>query len=243
MIIYKITNTVNSKGYVGQTRQTAKARFSNHKSKAKNSNSKALLHEAMREYGSDAFTIEVLEKIDSEERLNEREKYWIQHENTLSPNGYNETLGGDVLNCHFSHGSKTKNIMRAKKEGMFAGKDNPFYGKHHTEETKKLMHESAKSRVVTDEWKANIYKTRKRKPVVNLDTGEVFVSARHACRYYGKNPDSGTAGCVAKVCRKEKKYKTVMGYHFEYYDPVIHDNTVPSLKFITEEGVTTIRKE
>ena len=242
MIIYKITNKVNGMAYIGQTRQNLNARFSSHKSKAKNSDSKSLLHIAMREYGYDSFTAEVLEVVHDENMLNDREIYWIKKEHSLQPNGYNTTKGGEIKNCHFSHSEKTKRKMSEKKKGMFAKENNPFYGHNHSEQTKKTMRERAKHRIVTDEWRANISKTRKRRPVINIDTGEVFESVRHACRYYGKNPDSGTAGAITKVCKKEPKYKTVMGYRFEYYDPKVHDNTVPSLKHI-KEGVTTIRKE
>lgn len=242
MIIYKITNTVTGMAYIGQTRQTLNARFASHKSKAKNSNSRSLLHEAIREYGNEAFTAEILEVIEDESMLNSREIYWIEHEKTLHPNGYNTSKGGEVENCHYKHSENTKEKMRNMKKGKFQKENNPFYGHHHTEKTRAIMSEKAKRRVVTDEWRTNIYKSRKRKPVINLDTGEVFVSARHACRYYGKDPDSGTAGAIANVCNKKPKYKTAIGYRFEYYNPDVHDNTVPSLKHI-EEGVTTIRKE
>lgn len=240
VIIYKITNKINGKVYIGQTRQTIKARFNRHIQRALNEpHYDYALCNAMRKYGIESFEIELVEKVNDESELNDREIYWIDYFNSVSPNGYNMTYGGGGTNG-YEHKEEDKKIMSMKKWGMFQKENNPFYGRKHSKEQIEKWKKERSGRKLTEEWKQNISKTRKRKPVINIDTGEVFESARHVCRHYGKNPDSGTAGTIAKVCRKQKKYKTVMGYRFEYYNPKIHDNTVPSLKHI-KEGVTTIR--
>lgn len=240
MIIYKITNIQNGKIYVGQTIQSFKSRMNEHKKKMRNG-ANFPLYNAMRKYGIDNFTFEVISSAASQEELNEKEIFWINYFNSEYPNGYNLTSGGaGTLNYHHTECDIEK--MRALKAGAYDGDKNPFYGKHHTPEQIEKWKRERKGRKLSEEWKQNISKTRKRIPVINIDTGEVFESARHAARYYGKDPDSGTPGTIAKVCRKEPKYKTCLGFRFEYYNPQIHDNTVPSLQFL-KEGVTTIRKE
>ena len=240
MIIYKITNKINEKVYIGQTIQTLNSRKNEHKKRARNKTNLPL-YNAINKYGEENFLIIQIDEANSLEELNIKEQYYIKHYNSMYPNGYNLTSGG-AGTFNYKHTKEDKAIMSQLKKGMFKGEDNPFYGKHHTEEQKAKWSRERKGKKLSEEHKLKISKTRKRKPIINIDTGEVFESARHVCRHYGKDPDSGTASAIAKVCKKEPKYKTCLGYRFEYYNPNIHDNTVPSVKFINE-GVTTIRKE
>lgn len=240
MVVYKITNTLNGKIYIGQTLQPFNSRVNEHKKKMRNG-TKHPLYDAMRKYGISAFSFEVIDTAIDADDLNKKEVYWIEHFNSMHPNGYNLTSGG-AGTFDYHHTDDDKQRMSKLKNGVFDGSKNPFYGKHHSPEQIAKWKRERKGRMLTEEWKANISKTRKRVPIINIDTGEVFESARHAARHYGKDPDSGTPGTIAKVCQKIPKYNTCMGFHFEYYNPEIHDNTVPNLQFL-KEGVTTIRKE
>ena len=94
--IYKITNKVNKKVYIGQTRNPIEYRWQHHLYKGKNPDKPDTdypLYRAMRKYGLENFEISMVEEIDNE-LLDERECYWIQQENSLTPNGYNCDLGG-----------------------------------------------------------------------------------------------------------------------------------------------------
>lgn len=90
--IYKITNTINSKIYIGKTERTVKERWQEHLR-----HSKTLInipiYRAFNKYGIENFTIETVEECDSS-IVNEREQYWIEYYNTYK-NGYNCTLGGE----------------------------------------------------------------------------------------------------------------------------------------------------
>lgn len=96
--IYKITNLVNKKPYVGKTVNTVAVRWAKHKDEAFNQNSPWLIHRAMRKYGIENFVIEELEKC-SDEILSEREQYWIRVINSYFKDGYgyNMTIGGDGI--------------------------------------------------------------------------------------------------------------------------------------------------
>ena len=89
-IIYKITNLINGKIYVGQTRRTLEERIGEHK-RHKN----GLIGLAIKKYGWKNFKVEVLEECTSSDQLNEREIFWIAKLNCKIPNGYNKTDGGD----------------------------------------------------------------------------------------------------------------------------------------------------
>ena len=91
--IYKITNTVNGHMYVGKTTKTIEQRWEEHQKKAKQHPNR-YLYDAMNCYGYDNFLIEVVEEC-CNEVLDEREQYWIAQFDTLIPNGYNMTMGGE----------------------------------------------------------------------------------------------------------------------------------------------------
>lgn len=95
--IYKITNTVNGKIYIGQTRKAVKTRWTNHVTASNNPNHKdynILFHNAIRKYGREAFQVEIIEECDNS-LLNDREIYWIDYlQSTDKSKGYNLTLGG-----------------------------------------------------------------------------------------------------------------------------------------------------
>lgn len=88
--IYRITNKKNQKVYIGQAKNPYK-RFDDHYRIATSGRDEYPIHLAMKKYGKDSFVLEIIEWTQD---YNEREKYWIQKENTLAPSGYNVALGG-----------------------------------------------------------------------------------------------------------------------------------------------------
>ena len=92
--IYKITNKLNNKVYIGQTICQPSKRWYHHLADA-NLGSNVKFHRALRKYGKDNFTRDIIEEID-DELLDEREIYWIEYYDSFK-NGYNSTKGGDVV--------------------------------------------------------------------------------------------------------------------------------------------------
>ena len=93
--IYKITNTVNGKCYVGQTTRRPEERWSQHKTAAFHENKEAYnypLCKAIRKYGIDNFKFEVIEQCEISD-LDDKEIYWIRFFNSCK-NGYNQSKGG-----------------------------------------------------------------------------------------------------------------------------------------------------
>ena len=105
MIVYKITNLVNGKIYIGQTTQTFNKRYrgagvgiervKGHyemKGNVKNQH----LYNAIIKYGVDSFKVEILEHCISEKNLNETELKYIKiYDSTDDEKGYNIETGGD----------------------------------------------------------------------------------------------------------------------------------------------------
>lgn len=88
-IIYKITNKVNGKSYIGKTRYTLEFRWRQHIHCKDN----VYFHKAIRKYGIDNFSPEILEECDLKD-IDSKEIYYIAKYNTFE-DGYNLTRGGD----------------------------------------------------------------------------------------------------------------------------------------------------
>ncbi len=144
--IYKITNGVNGKMYIGQTSTSIAQRWYEHKYTAHYFNSNRCqdhLYCAMRKYGIDNFAIETVEEVD-DSRLDEREQYWIAFYDTCN-SGYNMTLGGsgghtidhDLINTLWNQGFCVKEISEkvpcADSTAVAVLKSNPSYS---TEESR-----------------------------------------------------------------------------------------------------------
>lgn len=97
--IYKITNLINNKIYIGYTSRTIERRFYEHKRDSFSKSDKSqnsCLHQAIKKYGKENFIIEeILNFNESEQDWRELEQYYISFYNSLAPNGYNILVGGD----------------------------------------------------------------------------------------------------------------------------------------------------
>lgn len=100
--IYKITNKLNNKVYIGQTIQKPIERFYQHCTKKCDKYIlNMVIHKAIFKYGKDNFTFEVIEEV-PKQQLNEREEYWIKYYNSYT-DGYNSTKGGQKGNKPFKN--------------------------------------------------------------------------------------------------------------------------------------------
>ncbi len=92
--IYKITNDINNKVYIGKTNQSVDRRFAQHRKDCqKKRYEKRPLYDAINKYGIDHFYVDVIEECDASD-AGDREQYWISQYNSYH-NGYNATKGGD----------------------------------------------------------------------------------------------------------------------------------------------------
>lgn len=127
--IYRITNKVNGKFYIGKTTKPVEHRFKTHIKNHKTQNT--YLYHAMRKYGVEQFIVEHIESVSDKTQLNQREKYWIA---LLTPQ-YNMTSGGDGGNTssspNYKLGMKNRIHPHTPSYGML-GKTHPMKGKNLT---------------------------------------------------------------------------------------------------------------
>ena len=93
MIIYKVTNKINGKCYIGQTRHSLEFRKKSHLTKA-HSGVNTHFYSAISKYGDDNFEWEIVCSTNDKRRLNELETFYIQKYDSIK-HGYNMVDGGD----------------------------------------------------------------------------------------------------------------------------------------------------
>lgn len=109
--IYKITNRINNKVYIGQTSRKLSHRWADHKRQS-TSGKRFHLHEAMLKYGVANFIIEEIEKLGTQLEANQRERYWIQYYDAIE-NGYNICSGPED---HATMGSRSWTTLTAEQQ-------------------------------------------------------------------------------------------------------------------------------
>lgn len=141
MIIYKATNKINGKVYIGKTIYSLNKRMSVHVcSKV------GYFSHALRKYGLQSFDISIIDAAQSEEILNEKEIYWIKTFNCRAPNGYNLTDGGE--------GTSGRIVSEETKKRMVAGM---------TAEGRVRMGAASRNRIYTHKMRENLSNAAKKR--------------------------------------------------------------------------------
>ena len=120
--IYKITNLINGKCYIGQSINIEK-RWKDHQIVATNPNDNGYnypLYKAIRKYGQENFSWEVIEECD-QNLLDEREVFWISYYDSYN-NGYNQTLGGNNIPSEARWSKLSKDQVKEIKEKLLTQK-------------------------------------------------------------------------------------------------------------------------
>lgn len=194
--VYKITNKVNNKVYIGITSKGISARWKEHIYSAEHG-CPFKLHNAIRKYGKENFSIELIDFCNSWEELTEKEQYYISEYKSLQDEfGYNMTEGGDGTfgRCHTE---ETKEKIRQKA-----------IGREVTEATRLKLSEAGK--IITEAREAyrnsgNIGSSR-RKPVLQYTKDGKFIS-----EYCGVNEASRLTGIHVTTLSNALKGRNITG--------------------------------
>jgi len=153
-IIYKCTCLKNDKSYIGKTIKDLSLRVRQHLADSKRLNH-LILYRAFKKYGFSSFKWEPIHKC-SVDKLDKMEKFYIKELDTMKPNGYNMTPGGDGMPNGYKHSEETKRKIGLSKIG-----NKNWVDKKHTNETKKKMSDAQKGKSFTEEHKKNLRIARK----------------------------------------------------------------------------------
>lgn len=123
-IIYKIYNSVNDKVYIGKTIRPIKDRFNRHiKDAMKTPNTEIHLQRAIRDYGPDKFYVIQIDTAESEQELNDKEKFWIKQLNSIQ-DGYNVAEGGEGGNTYKGLSKEQLDAVKQKIGNKNSGRNN-----------------------------------------------------------------------------------------------------------------------
>lgn len=157
-IIYKATNTINGKVYIGQTKQDFESRKRYHYFYM-NQGVDFVFYRALRKYGWDNFHWEIIDTANSEDELDNKEIFWISHLKSYiydeNSNGYNMTLGGEGARGRVVSDETRKKLSKAKK-----GENNPLFGKNLSEEHRRKISDGNKGKNVSEETRIKMSKSQ-----------------------------------------------------------------------------------
>jgi group I intron endonuclease len=135
-VVYCAVNQVNNKIYIGLTSQILKRRIATHICKSKNPQNN-YFHNALNTHGKDSFKWYVLYQSNDINQLKEKETFYInEFKSNDREKGYNLSTGGE---CPVFNQESCEKISKKAKERNLNGENNPFYGKKHSEETRKHL--------------------------------------------------------------------------------------------------------
>ena len=110
-IIYKLTSP-SGRSYVGLTKQSLEQRLHRHKSEVR----ARPISNAIKKYGLDSFVVEILHEC-HHACLGALEQLEIARHNTIVPNGYNQTIGGERSMLGYRHTDEARSKMSASHKG------------------------------------------------------------------------------------------------------------------------------
>lgn len=226
MIIYKITNIINDKLYIGKTTKSLEWRWKVHICHSKNKNYHGLLQRAIAKYGADNFKLEIIDSAKSEEELNEKEKYWIEYyKSYLKEKGYNLTKGGEggaLVGEALERMKRSKKGQKHSEErkssgytylkGINKGKKNAMYGKKPANAGKTMEEFFGKERadeikeVIRESTKQGMINSKKYQKYLENFKKQYYENPRY-CTHCGKLIEykSGYIPHVCKECKEKEK--------------------------------------
>lgn len=206
MIIYKATNKLNNKKYIGLTTKTLEERKRTHAFGAKNGTT--YFNRAIREYGVEGFNWEEIDTADTIEELRSKEEEWILYYDTFDnkDKGYNTSSGGQYFKITEAEKIRRSERARGENNPMY-GVPSPMKGKKFSKSHRRKMSESGKK--VDRVWLRGETNPSAR-PVIDLTTLEVYGTIKEASEALSISVDS--------IRYSFQKNEYVKGHLFQIYE-------------------------
>lgn len=216
MIIYKTTNSINGKVYIGKDSKNKKSYYGGG----------ILLKKAIKKYGKKNFKKEIIEFCKSKDHLNEREIYWVNfYKKLLGKDGCYNIADGGIGGNNNPHDNpnwpeiKQKLIISLNKARLYIpkGKDHPYFGKKSpssgikwTEESKEKLKESLKN---SEKFQLNVHSKERAEKISLAQKGKKCPNRAkfgEKNSMYGKKHTDESKRKTSESIKKSEKFKQAM---------------------------------
>lgn len=230
--VYRHTNKLNGKIYIGITCKSPEQRWEGGRGYRHNDH----MNSAIQKYGWENFDHDILfAGLTEDEALTLERSLIEQYHSADREYGYNIEKGGQKRGAYseetlekmrqrmlgpnnHNYGKHLSEETRRKLSECNRGERHPKYGTHHSEETRRKIGDSHRGeknwnygKTVSEETREKMRQSGARnKPVLCVETGVIYRSAREASRQTGTNISG-----ISLACRGER-LKTARGFHWEY---------------------------
>ena len=223
-IIYKLTNIINNKVYIGMTSKTLLERFYGH---IKSSNNpKFRIHKAIHKHGAENFIVEELERTPTQEEANKREIFWISFFNSTDYLfGYNMSKGGQGSSIKTSEEKRNKikqkvqehrdSLSPEQKKEMTKAANEKKKGRVESEESKERKSQAQKNR-----WNSMSEEQRKehgKKCADNRSREDKLNDVKRLKECYNPAKQKGFKHKIVECphCKKTGGSNAMKKYHFD----------------------------
>lgn len=236
--IYKHTNKINGKIYIGLTSQTLHERCR----EGEGYHGCPRFYNAIKKYGWDNFEHEILlEGLTQQEAKQKESEYILKYRSNEEQFGYNLTNGGEfnqpnaevkrkigeTNKQHMQNGVREK-IKEALKDRDFRGENNPYYGKHHSPEIRKKMSANQWSKTQPEKFKTLIIDkiksgkdSRFAKKIIRLYDGKIYDWIQECSKHNEISASTVTNHCMKRISVPlflyYEDYKNMTKEQQEYY--------------------------
>lgn len=218
--VYKIENKITGKLYIGSTNDFYRRKHEHFWELMNKSHHSAKLQADYNKYGEKVFSMSIIEECEDDIRL-DREQHYIDLYDAANK-GYNTSDSAYFSNAGFCTMEKD-------------GENNPFYGKHHSEETRRKLRETwERTRAErsgfshSEETKDKIRKTKigKKNPnathILQYDLDGNFLKEwdclQDAADFYKMKSKSSISNCCRANMEKQSNYSVAKGFIWKYVD-------------------------
>lgn len=227
-IIYKHTNKINNKSYIGQTVQKPEERWR----EGKGYKDSPKFWNAIQKYGWENFTHEILETGPNAIWADEREIYWIAYYDTFNNDekGYNLTPGGkNYMHLLWQDAEYYEKMCKSFQEARKKSWSNEDFANKQLS----CLLDGLKKAWENPTWRQERIesitgsKNPNSKAVVNIETGKIFMTIKEAAEWSGLKSVSGIGQCCKRQRNTSGKHpETNEPLHWKYLDEVLSNEEI-----------------
>ena len=209
-IIYKATNTITNKVYIGATTKSIEERKLDHIQKAEKKVG-SYFQEAIQTYGMDSFKWEQIDTAYSNDELAKKEVKYVQQYNALK-DGYNEDRGGGIKKTVYQFDYKTGELINSY-ESLSQAAESVDAVKQNISDVCLGLYNTCKGYAWSYDEDYKLVTDKRKKEVLQFDLNKTFI-AKYESLAEASRVTNASKTCIARCCRGDRT--SSHGFIFKY---------------------------